>query len=135
MVLSFGEQRSGLERFVKKHEISTKVSYTAALCIACKGKPFTVSEILKEIFMKWAEDLFESFANKKDIMAKIHYVSLSARTVLRHVTDMVDHADGQLKNYLCSCEIVSFTLDECTDINDLPNCYLLHDSIYRSSNL
>jgi hypothetical protein len=96
-VLNFGNQKGVLQKFITKHHHSTTASFAAALAIARRGKPFSDGEYLKTAFIQCSEHLFNDFKNKKEILARIQELPLSARSVQRRIKDMAEDIDVQVK--------------------------------------
>ncbi|XP_055386148.1 general transcription factor II-I repeat domain-containing protein 2B-like [Condylostylus longicornis] len=88
-VLNFNTQKGVLQKFVTQHHYSTTASYAAALAIARNGKPFSDE------------------------------IPLSARTVQRRIKHMAEDIDIQIKTDLLSSNVISISLDESNDINNM----------------
>lgn len=117
--MQYGQQKNSLQQFVIKHQPSTKSSFIASLNIAKYGKPFMDGEFLKNTFLECADSLFDDFKNKNDILKRIKEMPLSARTVQRRIEEMSKDVDMQVKDHLLNCDVVSFAIDESTDINNI----------------
>ncbi|GFW76371.1 uncharacterized protein TNCV_1581501 [Trichonephila clavipes] len=53
-----------------------------------KGKPFTYGEYVKNCFIRASEELFLDFKSKPEILKKIKYLPLSAKTVQDRIAKM-----------------------------------------------
>jgi len=118
-VLNFGNQKGFLKKFLTQHHHSTAASFAAALAIGRNGKPFSDGEYLKTAFIQCSEHLFDDFKNKTEILARIKEIPLSARTVQRRINNMAADIDIQIRNDILSSEVISFSLDESIDINNM----------------
>jgi hypothetical protein len=99
---------------------ATKSSFKVSNLIAKKCKPFTQGEFEKECFLEIADNLFEGFKNKKEIIATIQDLQVSRNTVVRQIEKMCGNITEQLLKDISNCVAFSLQLDESTDIRDSP---------------
>uniref|UniRef100_A0A8C4NEB7 SPIN-DOC-like zinc-finger domain-containing protein n=1 Tax=Eptatretus burgeri TaxID=7764 RepID=A0A8C4NEB7_EPTBU len=92
---------------------NTRASYHVAHLVATNLKPFTEGEFLKECMMAVVEDVCP------DKSREFAAISLSARSLTRHIEEMAADVRGTLKDMCQSTRFFSIALDELTDIKDM----------------
>jgi hypothetical protein len=60
-----------------------------------KCKPFTEGEFVKEYFLEIADNIFEGFKNKKDIIATIQNLQPSRNAIVRRIENMGGNINQQ----------------------------------------
>ena len=94
-------------------------SFAATLAVVKNGKPFTDGENDKIFMLDVANELFEDFSNKDEIIKRTKDMPLSARTVHNRIIMMANQVEEtQLKNINAEASF-SLALDESTDLSHL----------------
>ena len=75
---------------------------------------------VKEVFLSFAEVLFDDLPNKCTTNLRIKDMPVSPRTVERLITDMTTDVTEQQNIGLKAGDVFSEALDESIDINDNP---------------
>ena len=108
--MQYIQQKSSLQQFVVKHHPSMKSNFITSLKYR---KSFINGKFFKNTFLECADSLFDDFKNKSDILKRIK------NTARRRIEDMSKDVDMQVKDHLLNCDVVSFAIDENTDINNI----------------
>jgi hypothetical protein len=95
---------------------ATISSFKVSNLIIKKCKPFTEEEFVKECFLEIADNRFEGFKYKKEIVAAIQDLQLSRNTIVRRIEKMCGNITEQLSNDVSNCVAFSLQLNESTDI-------------------
>ena len=87
--ISRSEKQSNIFKKVIRSANSTiEGSYKVAKVIARNGKPFTDGMFVKEVFLNFAEALFDDLPNKCTIISRIKDMHISPPTVERRIADI-----------------------------------------------
>lgn len=108
-------QQNMFTKPVDRSVAATLASYRVSNVLAKRRKPFEDGEFIKEAFREAADELFNNFKNKSEIVAAIESLQLSSRTVTRRVETMSRDVFSQLKTDLEECCYFSLQLDESID--------------------
>lgn len=130
-VSSYEKQTSTLHVFARSIQRLKHLSYRIAHCIVKQGKPFTDREYIKDAFLSSADVLFDGLHNKETVKSRIKDIPVSARTVQRHIEEMVENGSEQQIAGLKKCNgtVFSIALDESMDINNIPHSHTSHGII------
>ena len=106
-------------RWIKSANSTTYASFEAAQEIVKHGKLFTDGEYIKNSFIKLSEHLLTDLKNKSEIVQKIRYMPLSAKTVKDRTSRMAEDITKQQIKDIYSAVAYSTACDESKVKSDI----------------